>query len=85
MTVSPTVANELVLGLRPEGGKQVDHSAPDGDAAEHNSQEREIGLTRANPKTRWLHDRTFLSLVIAIQLGWLAALIYGVIYLLSIL
>lgn len=85
MTVTAAAADEsLALGLRPERGKHVDHDGPDGEAAEQDGQELEVGLARTNPERHWIHDRTFLSLVIAVQLCWLTALIFGLSYLSSI-
>jgi hypothetical protein len=88
MTVAAAVVDELCTAvdepcgfLGAEQAEQIGHHGPE---AQTEAQEDKGSQVQTLPRTRGsrAHDHAVLSLIVAVQLGWLTALGYGVFLLL---
>jgi hypothetical protein len=64
------------LGLADRDPDQVDQTRPAGQAEQQARNEAQVGAPRRLIRDR-VHHVTILSVIAAVQLGWIVALIYG--------
>ncbi len=71
-----TVDGLALLGLPEHEPDHVDHADPAGDAVEQAGHQTQVGAP-AELIRRRIHQATLLSLIAAVQLIWIATLLYG--------
>jgi hypothetical protein len=83
MTASAATVEGLSrLGLPEREPHQVDQARPAGKAEEQTGHQAQVGAPRRLTRDR-VHHVTILSVIAAVQLGWIVALIYGLQFLLG--
>lgn len=83
MTASAATVEGLSrLGLPEREPDQVDQTRPAGKAEEQARNQAQVGAPRRLTRDR-VHHVTILSVIAAVQLGWIVALIYGLQFLLG--
>ena len=82
MTTAAIADEMLMVGLVDQQHDQVDQTRPKDDRPEPNQQEAVVKPAAGSVRSR-RHELTILSLFAGVQLTWMAAIGYGVLYLLS--
>jgi hypothetical protein len=82
VTTAAVASEALAIGLGDRSHNQVHESRPDGGAPNEDDQEIVVRLAPRALHGR-AHELSVLSLVVVVQLGWMATIGYGVFYLLS--
>lgn len=76
MTAATAAVDELCADeLGTEGGEQINDASPDGEARKQAHQQRVRSWASVGGR---IQDVAVLSVIAAVQLGWLAAITYGV-------
>jgi hypothetical protein len=83
MTASAATVEGLSrLGLPEREPNQIDQTRPAGKAEQQASDQAQVGAPSRLSRGR-VHQVTILSVIAAVQLGWIVALIYGLQFLLG--
>ena len=83
MTASAATVEGLSrLGLSERESNQIDQARPAGQAEEQAGDQAYVGAPRGLTRDR-VHQVTILSVIAAVQLGWIVALIYGLQFLIG--